>query len=403
MNQTETYSSPVAEISVRRLIGIGLLTRLLVDTAVQLFFPFLPTIAAGLSTTTVTLGRLVSLRSATGLLSPLFGVLADRRGYRPVMQAGLLLGAVGYGLVGISSSLRAAALGMLLAGIGTFAFVPTIQAYISSRLPYQRRARGLAVLEYAWALSGIFGLFLVGLLIEATSWRTPFYILSGGLLIAGLLYGRMPAARPHVSPSHTPKWDASFFNLGENGRSAWASLAAQGIIMFAAMHLFISYGAWLEQDYALTPAALGRIALIMGIADLVGSGLVSLVTDRIGKRRSVLGGTAVALAGFLLLPQFNQGLTALVVGLVWVRFSFEFSLVSNMAVLSEQAPLYRAKMMTLGAAAALLGSTTAGLTGPWLFARMGVPGLTYLPAVAMSAACLLTLLLVREQEPMPAL
>ena len=64
---------------------------------------------------------------------------------------------------------------MLLVGLGSFSFVPTLQAYLSNRLPYQQRARGLGILEYAWALSGIVGLYLVGQLLDMAGWQMPFF------------------------------------------------------------------------------------------------------------------------------------------------------------------------------------------------------------------------------------
>ncbi|MCA9928058.1 MAG: MFS transporter [Anaerolineales bacterium] len=391
--------------SVNRLIGIGLLTRLLTDTGIQIFFPFLPNIASGLGISAIAMGRLVSLRSSTGLLSPLFGSLADRQGYRITMRLGLLMSAVGYGAIAFSTNLWMAAVGMFLAGTGTFAFAPTMQAYLSMKLPYHRRARGIGILEYAWALSGILGLYLVGLLIEATNWRVPLYIISGGLLITAVWYSRLPAADVrHSSDTKTaavgklPSWPQirAFFELGENGRSAWAALISQGLIMFSAMHLFINYGSWLAADYQLTPARLGWVALILGIADLCASVLVSLFADRLGKRHSVLIGVIIATVGFAVLPLMNVGLETAVIGLILVRFSFEFSVVSNMAVLSEQVPAQRGKMMTLGAAFALLGSTLAGFTGPLAYARIGIWGLGIIPAVAMGITLILMISMVKE-------
>ena len=392
--------------TVRRLIAVGLATRLLLDTGIQIFFPFLPAIAAGLGSNTIALGRLVSLRSATGLVAPLFGALADRRGYRTVMRLGLLLAALGYLVVAISNNLWLAAIGMILAGLGTFAFVPAIQAYLSARLPYARRARGLGILEYAWALAGIVGLFLVGILIETAGWRAPLFILSAGLFVAWLFYQMLPAARPAAAAPPVTAGAASparlarlnrFFDLDANRRSAWSTIAAGSLVMFAAMHLFISFGGWLVAEYGLSPAQLGRVALVLGIADLCGSGLVSLISDRIGKRRSVILGAAVAGVGFLCLPLFNTGIIAAVAGLIWVRFAFEFTLVSNMTLLSEQAPLQRGKVLTLGAAATLLGSTVAGFTGPLAYARFGVLGLGVIPAVAFLLTLVLMHRFVHEQ------
>ncbi len=391
-----------ADISVNRLIVIGLVTRLVTDTAVQLFFPFLPVIAEGLRTSSVAVGRLVSLRSAMGLLSPAFGALADRRGYRFTMRLGLFLGAVGYLIVGLSSNLWLAALGMIIGGLGTFSFVPTLMAYLSVRLPFNRRARGLGTLEYAWALAGIIGLYLVGLLIDAYGWRTPLFILSGLMLVAFVGYGRLPAARQSTETQADPftfSWATvrAFFELGPNRRSAWAVLVVAGCNMMAAMNIFISYGTWLVREYQLGAVQLGTVALILGIADLSGSVLLSLIGDRFGLRRSVLAGTLLAAAAYSLLPIFNQGVVLAVAGLILARFAFEFTVVGVIALVSEQAPDYRGKMMTMAAAAALTGSSLAGLIGPWVYETYAVPGLSLVSASIMLFGLLVLWQFVRER------
>ena len=77
------------------LMTVSVLTRLLINTAGQLFNPFLTIIAAGLGTSVVTLGQMLGLYNATALCSPLFGNLADRWGYRATMRLELLIGLVG--------------------------------------------------------------------------------------------------------------------------------------------------------------------------------------------------------------------------------------------------------------------------------------------------------------------
>lgn len=400
LDTNEVEAQP--DISVNRLIVIGLLTRLVTDTAVQLFFPFLPVIAEGLRTTSVTVGRLVSLRSAMGLFSPAFGYQAYLRGYRTVMRFGLLLAAVGYLIVGLSSSLWLVAVGMVLGGLGTFAFAPILQAYLSARLPFHRRARGLGTVEYAWALAGIVGLYLAGLLIEALGWRAPLFVLSGLLLVAFVGYGRLPTAR-HIKPPATPKtpfsWQSvlAFFELGQNKRSARVALLVVGLNMMAAMNIFISYGTWLDREYGLGAVALGTVALILGVADLSGSVLMSLVGDKFGLRRSVLLGSILACLGYGLLPVLNQGLMWAVLGLIVARFAFEFTVVGLIALVSEQAPAYRGKMMTLAAAAALLGSSTAGFIGPWVYDRFQVLGLSLISASIIGASIVLLRFFVRER------
>jgi predicted MFS family arabinose efflux permease len=337
-----------------------------------------------------------------GLLSPAFGYQAYLRGYRTVMRFGLLLAAVGYLVVGLSSSVWLAAVGMVLGGLGTFAFVPILQAYLSAKLPFHRRARGLGTLEYAWALAGIIGLYLMGLFIDALGWRAPFFVLSGLLLVAFVGYGRLPAAR-QAKPVETPKtsfsWNGvrTFFELGQNKRSAWMALLVVALNMMAAMNVFISYGTWLDREYGLGAVELGTVALILGIADLSGSVLMSLVGDKFGLRRGVIVGTALACLGYGLLPVLNQGILLAVAGLIVARFAFEFTVVGHIALVSEQAPDYRGKMMTLAAAAALLGSSIAGFIGPWVYEQFQVLGLGLISASIMGLGIILLHFFVRER------
>ncbi len=397
MNSTPTTQTETA-VSMSRLVGMGLLIRLMVDTGVQMFFPFLPLIAAGMGVSTVALGRLVSLRSSMGLFSPVFGAIADQYGYRRTMQIGLLGTAVGMLVVALSQSIWVAGAGMVLMGIGTFAFTPTLQAYMSDQLPVERRARALALTEYSWALAGIVGLFLAGLLIEQTSWRTPFFILSGSLFVAGFTLGRLPGRtnlQEEKRPITTP---ASFLALGTNPRSTWATILSGGLIMFSGFHLFISYGKWLFAEYNQGAAELGSIALIMGVADLSGSGLVSLIGDRFYKRHLVIAGASAGMVGYLLLPAMNRGLVTAVIGLLIVRLLFEFTIVSGLVLMSEQAPAQRARALTLGAAGALLGSTIAGFTGPVAYEKFGVAGLAFPPVLALLVVLGLTYFIIQENH-----
>lgn len=344
----------------------------------------------------------MSLRSATGLLSPAFGAQANRHGYRKVMRFGLLLAAIGYFVVGLSSSVWLAAVGMILGGLGTFAFVPILQAYISAKLPLHRRAWGLGTLEYAWALAGIIGLYLVGLLIEATSWRVPLFVLSGLLLVAFVGYGRLPSAhqttKPTTRPTHFSRNSlVAFFELGTNARSAYVSLLVVGLNMMAAMNIFIAYGTWLAREYGLGAAQLGTMALILGVADLTGSVLMSLIGDKIGLRRGVLAGTILSAVGYVLLPLFNVGMIMAGLGLILARFAFEFTVVGQIALVSEQAPAHREKMMTLAAATTLLGSSAAGLLYPWVYDTFQVPGLSVVSASIVAVCLLAILLFVREK------
>ncbi|MBX3000276.1 MAG: MFS transporter [Caldilineaceae bacterium] len=395
--------------SFRQLMAVAISTRLVVDTKTQFFNPFLATIAAGVGIDVVTLGRLVSLRSAMGMAAPIFGSLADRLGYRRIMRMGLLLAAAGAFLLGFSTNLWMIALGMIFSGLGLSSFVPTLQAYMSARLPYDRRAQGIGILEYAWALASIVGLSLMGLLIDAQGWRAPFFVMGGGLLLGWLAFGLLPGAAEEgegvrlqpvfqLSGVSIPQRARTFFRLSSNNRSAYALMIANGFFFFAQFHILIIHGGWLQAEYGLTAALLGTVALVQGLADLGGSVLVSLITDKVGKKRSVLIGMIGVFFIYAALPFLNISLLSVVAALAAMRLFFEFGIVSNITLISEQVPDQRGKVMTLSAAFTLAASTLAGLSGPWAYVRWGVLGLGPIAALCVILSITLVVSFVKERS-----
>ncbi len=385
------------------LMTAGVLTRLLVNTGSQLFNPFLTLIATGLGTDVVTLGQILAARNATALLSPFFGNLADRWGYRATMRLELAIGIVGLLLLGSATNLWVATVGAVVMGLGFFAFVPTLRAYLAELLPYHKRARGFGILEYSWALSGIVGLFLMGQLIAVAGWRAPFFVLAAGLLLAWVAYGELPptaraqAQAPAVRQPWTPvailrrcsHQLATLVSLDGNHRSTWATIIGGTFASFGLLHIAIAYGAWLAAEYALGAPQLGTVALIIGCADLCGSVGASLIADRVGKRRSVLiswSGAALVAFG---LPWFNTDLTWAIVALVLLRITSEYGIISHMSLVSGQSATQRGKVMTLAFAVGRIGGILASFTGPAAYTTFGVRGLGPFAAVALGLAVLL--------------
>jgi MFS family permease len=336
--------------------------------------------------------------------------MADRHGYRRVMSAALLTIAVGMAILGASFSVLQAAFGMVLIGLGFAGFVPTLQAYLGARLPYAQLARGMGMMEYSWALTGIVGLSLIGQLIAATNWRVPFFILSVGMLISVFIFRTLPSARqgsqpPQSTSSQQPTRDitthvGNFFRIRTNAVSTYATMLASALNFYAAIQLMIVYGVWYTEQYALGPGELGFVAFLFGCFDLVASVSVSLFTDRFGKRRSVILGVAGATLGYLLMPWLNISVIPAVLSLGLTRGFFEFGLVANLALLSEQSPNQRAKVMTLSSALTLGCSTVASIVAPTLYIHIGIAGIATISAICCALALLLLITRVREQ-PLP--
>lgn len=394
--------------TVPQLLTMAVAVRLAVDTATQLFGPFLSIFARGLGMDMIALGRMASLRSAIGVAAPLFGTAADRMGYRPVLRLALALAGLGMWFIPLSPGRPwLLALGMLCTGAGLSGFVPTLQAYVSAQLPYANRARGLGILEYAWALSGILGLSAMGWLIQRHGWPAPFWTLGGSLLLGAWLFGLLPpAARPGARSTRKKPLRfgypelVRFLTFPRNGPVVYANIAVTAWLFFAQVHILLVHGSWLEREYGLQPQALGLVALLQGLADLVGSGTASLVVDRVGKRRAVMAGTAAITLTYFALPFLNTGLVPAVISLLLTRVAFEFIVVSNLTLLSEHVPTARGKVMSLNAAFVLLAITLTGITGPWAYTHFGVWGLG--PVSGVSGLIALAILAWKVTEPRPS-
>jgi predicted MFS family arabinose efflux permease len=258
------------------------------------------------------------------------------------------------------------------------------------------------MIEYSWALTGIIGLPLVGLMLQVLSWQVPLILLGIGMTGMAIVFGAMPAAqhRTPAAPGSRPRDSLTgFFRIGANARSAYAAISAAALSYFAAMQIMIAHGVWLQTQYGLSAAQLGAVAFVLGFFDLAASVTVSLYTDRIGKRRSVLIGITGSLLGYSAMPFFNFSVITATLAIAVTRMFFEFNIVSHFPLLSQQSPPQRGKLMTLGAAVSLIGATVAGFTGPWLLLNMGVAALAGTSAVAVALALILVLTQVNEGMP----
>jgi predicted MFS family arabinose efflux permease len=402
-------SKPPINQSITYLLILGISAKLLIDTTVQLFNPFLTMIASGLGISAVTLGAIVAIRGIMGLSAPFIGTIADKIGYRKIMQISLFLSGTGMLAAGLSQNVIIFSAAIILTGIGHAGYTPNLHAYLSTKLPYNKRARGIGIIEYSWALAGIVGLFIAGFLIDTFSWRAPFIFFGILLIIVSIIYFTLPVSHLDDKDKNQRNVPAKvknisflkrfqlFFDLGSNSRSAWGTIIIQGLNIFAIMQVMIIHGGWLNIEYGLSPAYLGTIALIFGGADLLASIYVSIAVDRIGKKKSVIIGVAGMTLGFILMPFLNSGLYLAILGLIIPRIFFEFATVSNLALLTEQVPEQRGKVMSLSTTFGLIGITLASAIGPVSYYSKGVSGLAVVSFIAGIISFFILLIFVKDK------
>jgi len=370
-----------------QLIGLLFLTRFIVDTGVRSVYPFIPQISTGLGLTVAGLGWLISLRALVGISGPIFGVLADRYGRRNVMAASLAC--QGIGLVGLTLSWRWwAILPMIPLGFGMAAFVPAGHAYISDHVPYQKRGRALATVEFSWALAGIVALPVVGWLIETFGWRSPFRILSLLSLVgAALIWMRLP---PNLakSPAQPDNPSLTWSEIGQLclRPNILATIGVSIFLSIALSCLITVWGIWLSEDFGLSAVALGLVATAISLAELSGSGLSSLFIDRIGKRRGSQVGLLLGTIIFLSLPLAQTVFWLVIARLTLLGALLEFTIVSLIPLYSEQAPQARATVFSLAALGMSLGIALGAPITTTLWSWVGLGPICLIAALSIGIA-----------------
>lgn len=376
----------------RQVLPAIMTTRLLSDTANQMFNPFLAIFAAGIGVSLQQLGVLLSIRSLAGLTGPVFGAMADRYGALPVARFGLMLLAAGLVLLGASTSWLTALLAVLPMGVALGIINPALQAYLGSVIRFERRARALSVAEYSWALAGIVGLLAFGWLISFVGWRGAVFVLAGALVL-GQFGLRLLPAQPTA-------------HAVGNGRSvrlpalAWLGSAVVALLFFTMFSAMVVHGAWLTDVFATDARSLGVVALVLGVADLVGAALVSVLGSRVNVAGLASVTSVLCAAAYLWLALTAPvTLAASVALLAVVRFTMQSAFVSVLTLLSEVAPYARGLVMATAAALGQVGMALAALVGPSAYASFGFGSVALISSVGMGVAGLLLVLFRQGFQP----
>jgi len=382
--------------------GVLLLARTAINMQFRIVYPFLPAIARGLGVPLETASLLLAVRSFVALGSPLYGSLADRIGRRPVMFIGLAALILGAVLVGVTPVFGLAVIAFALFGFSKSSYDPAMYAYVGDAVPYERRGRVTGILELPWALAWLIGVPLAGFLITRFSWRAPYWFIAAAGVASVLVLWRVCPTCGR-SPQHAPSASAaprfSIRNL------AWLrillpalpALTVTLLLMTASENVFVVYGAWLESEFGLAVGAIGVISIVISLAELAAEGTSAGIVDRLGKRRSVLGGLVFSLLTYLVLPRLAVNLTGAIAGVTLMILAFEFSIVSLVPLVTEVVPAARGTVVALNVAAMSLGRIIATLMSTRLWSSGGLSANARVSAAIMLAALAVLIFAVRER------
>jgi EmrB/QacA subfamily drug resistance transporter len=303
----------------------------------------MPTVVAELGGLPLYAWAFAAYMLATTVTVPIWGKLADLRGRKPVLLAGIglfLAGSLACGLAGSMSSLIA---WRALQGLGAGAMQPVTFTIIGDLFDVRERGRMQGLFGAVWGIAGLAGPFVGGALVHSVGWRwvfwvnVPFGLASAAVLavayheraerhphrldvagaallsvavVAALLAGRSRAAGLAAVPVALAA-TAAFLAVERRAREPLLPLdlfsqrvvavaSAAGALMGAAMFATVTYvPLFVQSVLGRGPTAAGGAIAPMALGWPVASAISGRLVPRLGYRPLLLAGFATSAAAAL--------------------------------------------------------------------------------------------------------
>ena len=353
---------------IRRNITAVTVARLVANAAYRFAPLFLATIARGFDVSLSTLGFAIFVSELSGFASPFAGRIVDRLTHRNSMVLGLIGSAVGCTIAAVSTSPLMFAVGVTVLALTKQSFDLGLGAWIADHVPYNQRGKIVGLTETAWALGLLVGVSIMGLITAATNWRIGFAFAVLCLVISMfVIFNRVTneARVPHESRSTTPQRITG---------NSWLVVFAMFCIMCSAQNLFVTFGAWLEDEFQFGAARLAVAGFSLGLVELVASVSSSRQTDKWGKERSIALGALLVIPGGIFLCLGSNNLIIGLIGVFIYFLGFEFSVVSLLSLATSLVPNSPGTGLGWVLGAGTLGRAVMAIIATHLFESFGVQG-----------------------------
>ncbi len=380
-------SAPASD-PVRAALPAMILGRFVGNVMFRAVFPYTRTIADELGTSLSTVGWLLSARELAGVSAYPLGPVIDGGRHRRWMVLMTGLGALSGLLLAFGTSVWIVASAMVLFGVAKPVYDTAMGAWIGENVPFARRGRVVGLTELSWAGAFLVGLPLLAPLVERHSWRAPYVVLFVAQAGAGLwLWRRLAPDRPRAA--HAFSWR---FTLTPGG--IWLFPAVMALVVGHQLTV-VTFGAWLDDEHGLDAGGLGLVAFALGVAELVGTLVVVAVSDRVGKRPTMIAGCLTMIPAMLLFGAASST-TASVVLVAIVLGGFEVAFIASLPLTTEISPNARAAVLGAMATGWTLMRAIGSVAGTVLYDKAGIGPVGVVGAVAVGI-CVVVIAVMFEE------
>jgi DHA1 family bicyclomycin/chloramphenicol resistance-like MFS transporter len=346
------------------LIAIGPLT---IDT----YLPALPSITRDLAASeSAVQGTLTGILLGMGLGQLLVGPLADAIGRRRPLIAGIALHIGASVFAAFAPTIELLTVGRVLQGLGNAAVAVVSMAMVRDLFAGSAAATMLSRLMLVMGLAPVLAPTLGGAVLQATSWRGVFLLLSvAGVLLVTLaslaLRETLPVQRRRrLAPSEVGR---TYLMLLRD--RTFVGLILISGLMFATLFAYIGGSSFVLQDiYGLSVAQFGLAFGVNSLGFLAGSQLNPFLLRRFAPRQLV--GVGVTIGATAALVMLTAALTGggglpLVLGPLWfLLFACGLTLPNTPALaLTRHGEAAGTAAALLGASQFVIGGAAAPLIG----------------------------------------
>lgn len=308
----------------------------------QMRGPILPLYAAAHGATATGVGFIVAAHMAVAAAGSIpLGRASDAWGRRPLLLAGMVVTALTSLLLPLFEGELALITIYGLAGFGVAAFTPSALSLVGDAA-----APGRAGYAFAWYTTAHYGAiavgpFLGGLAAQWWGFRESF-VGSAIVVAAALVFGLALSAPP--TPAGGPRKGARFVDIRANA-DVWAGwivsvggLTTQGVVF--------TFFPLLAHERGLTPATIGLVFLVLGLANTLARFPAGWLVDRTGRCTPyAVGGVLIGSVVTAFLPNAVEPTAVLALAAVFGAVSGTAGVATGVALAGSAPPASRGIVM----------------------------------------------------------
>ena len=333
------------------------------------------------------------------LTAPLWGLLSDKIGRKPVILISFLGSTAAYLWLAFADTLLTIYLARIFAGVMN-GWLATSQAFVADVTDEEGRAKGMGMLGAAFGLGFIFGPALGGYLAgEAdVNYQLPMIIAAVGSAAAFAI----SAVMLREPERHQTRGDSTLTFLPK--LCAIPSLVTMIALYFALFFVFSGMEAtlalWCDKVLGMGPQQVGYYLAFAGICGVIVQGwLVGKLAPKIGESRLVLIGLFTLAIGLAGLPYVPEPIW-LVLPIALLSIGFGFANPSLQSLISRAAPEnLRGGTMGVAQSANSLGRILGPAWAGYALLAVGVAAPFVSGAVLLIPVLIVTAILARRINP----